>query len=403
MADKTKRKQDLIGLFANLDLPISIYKNATERYANIAEYINKVGIEAEIYPQGSFATGTVVRPYYNNQENDFDLDFICCLPIEKSSSDPKQVKQSIGKVLSESGIYGPKLLPEDSKCWILKYSELGGIGFTMDIVPAVHEDAYHITQVATLSCDPQLINDSISITDKNQHQYRWQTSNPRGYLKWFKQINEPFIQYNRSSRRQMIFEQNRTYYSSIDEIPADIERSSLQRVIQILKRHRDVYFSKRNIEDYKPISAILSTITAQIAKKCSGDMDVLELLNEVISEIKIYSNYLSLDSYSFNLTFREKNIITRANNKWDLPNPANPLDNLVDSWNQESKKAKHFFEWINCLCSDFDTIFDADDAKFVEILENGFGSSFVNRNINVKEYRDKNPQTINYSARPWST
>ena len=45
-----------------LDISPSLYRNAVEKYNNLAKFLNEKGIEADIYPQGSFALGTVVRP-----------------------------------------------------------------------------------------------------------------------------------------------------------------------------------------------------------------------------------------------------------------------------------------------------------------------------------------------------
>lgn len=37
----------------------------------------------DIFPQGSFSLGTVVRPYRESKEMDYDLDFVCCLSLQK--------------------------------------------------------------------------------------------------------------------------------------------------------------------------------------------------------------------------------------------------------------------------------------------------------------------------------
>lgn len=41
--------------------PPTLYKNAVEKYQALGHFLNDNGLEAEIYPQGSFAFGTVVR------------------------------------------------------------------------------------------------------------------------------------------------------------------------------------------------------------------------------------------------------------------------------------------------------------------------------------------------------
>lgn len=54
-----------------------MHKYAVERYEGISNYLESQGIKAEFYPQGSFRTGTVVRPLKNGIETDFDIDVVC--------------------------------------------------------------------------------------------------------------------------------------------------------------------------------------------------------------------------------------------------------------------------------------------------------------------------------------
>ena len=85
----------------------------------------------------------------------------------------------------------------------------------------------------------------------------------RQYKNWFETINKPFLDFNRENRKKILLEKNRTIYNSIEEIPEGLERSSLQRVIQILKHHRDVYYCRIKKENLKPTSAIITTICAE--------------------------------------------------------------------------------------------------------------------------------------------
>ena len=87
-----------------------------------------------------------------------------------------------------------------------------------------------------------MINTAIALPDHKKSKCDWLTNNPRGYRHWFEQINAPFHLYIRDKHKRSIFEANTNIYNSIEEIPDELVRSSLQRVIQILKRHRDVYY-----------------------------------------------------------------------------------------------------------------------------------------------------------------
>lgn len=57
-----ERQKDILSIIEKLDISPTLFKNATEKYKALAKYLNDNGLEADMYPQGSFAIGTVVRP-----------------------------------------------------------------------------------------------------------------------------------------------------------------------------------------------------------------------------------------------------------------------------------------------------------------------------------------------------
>lgn len=386
MLSKSERKEDIIRLVKKLDLSPSMYKEATEKYKNLGEFLSESDMLVDIYPQGSFATGTVVRPYKDSKDSDYDVDCICLLHMNKNKISPEEVKNIIGDKIKTNEMYAKKLLPEDSRCWTLEYADKNGIGFNLDIVPSLPADYELISKIISVGVRKDLADVAISITNKENSKYSWCDSNPKGYSEWFKDINKPFLEYNRSKRRQILFESNREIFNSVEEIPEYIERSALQMVIQILKRHRDIYFTKRRKEKYKPISAIITTMVGQISRTAQYNMDVLELLEYVVNEIIIYSNLLRRNQKEFSLLYESKSILSKKEDKWTILNPVNPLDNLTDSWNEDSDKAKYFFEWVNQIKIDFIDSLILEDNKFINLLENSLGSQFVKSNIDMKKY-----------------
>lgn len=54
----SERIKNITKVVEQLDISPSLYKNAVEKYNNLAKFLNEKGIEADIYPQGSFALGT---------------------------------------------------------------------------------------------------------------------------------------------------------------------------------------------------------------------------------------------------------------------------------------------------------------------------------------------------------
>lgn len=407
MTVRDSRLKDLLNMLKKLDITPTMHNNAVEKYTNLGNFLNEKGIEANFYPQGSFALGTVVRPYSNDKvDNNFDLDAICEVAVPKKNTDPQLLKEAIEQAFEEDKTYKDKLHKFD-KCCTIEYSENGGAGFSIDIISAVEEDPATKQQ---LNFEQQkYVNTAIAIASKDSDGYDWISNNPKGFKIWFDQINDLFLEYGGDQTHKLIFDSagNLRYriYDSIENIPETIERSSLQRVIQILKRHRDVYFStSKRLSDLKPNSMIITTLAASIARDAPYNSNVFELLNYVVNELNIYSQRRQLNEAQFSTRYVNKNIIKKNNGEWVIENPVNSNDNLADSWNENEEKANAFFNWAAIVSKDFLSAFEKSDADFFTMLENAFGSSLVNTTINKSNYGLIIPaESIKpkQQARPW--
>lgn len=405
MVSKENRMSDVLDLISKLDISPTMYKDAVEKYKNLGTYLQEKGIQAEFYPQGSFSLGTVVRPYKDNKDANFDLDAICQILDEKRETTPQDIKEAVESVFEESEKYKSKLTKCD-KCCTINYAETNEIGFSIDIVSAVNEDEYTKTRLKGKSNLPQYLDTAIAISSKKEEDYKWATNNPKGFKEWFDNINRPFLENNPIQSRSAIFESYRKVFNSIEEIPIELERSALQRVIQILKRHRDVYFSKKKDGDtLKPISAIITTVVASIASTAQPSLNVLDLLKYVLSEFDIYSKRQILNEADFSNFYKNRNIVKRIEGIWIIENPVNPEDNLADSWNENPLLAKAFFDWAKCVSADFLESYEKRDEEYLTLLESALGSDFVRKSIDIKKYSSSvvvaKPITQSSQAKPW--
>lgn len=95
-----------------------------------------------------------------------------------------------------------------------------------------------------------------------------------------------------SHRRKNFFMENRTIFAesaSAEDVPNYYIKSSLQRIIQLLKRHRDIYYSQiKDGETLRPASVIIVTLVAKIAYS-APDTDIESLLSYVVSGLKEYA------------------------------------------------------------------------------------------------------------------
>jgi len=200
-----------------LDLPFALQAEAERQYRLVGEYLSDQSVLADwdIYPQGSARLGTVVRPLVGGAG--FDLDMVCRIEIAKESTTEAEPKERVGKALTacveanSTAPGAPEKCEPSRRYWTLYYPS----DFHMDVLPAIP--------------DVEALPTGILLTDK-QLRY-WQRSNPIAYATWFRQQMEQ--QFNR--RRKMLATEAR---KSIDAIPEWQVRTTLQRVVQVLKRHR---------------------------------------------------------------------------------------------------------------------------------------------------------------------
>ena len=94
--------------------------------------------------------------------------------------------------------------------------------------------------------------------------------------------------------------------------------------------------------------------------------------------------------------YRIAEIISLEGKTWSLKNPANGLDNILSSWNENSNAAKNFFKWVNDLDNMINNqgSMEMSDSLKREMLYNSFNL----RDTNVTEAVYKvNPLKIS----PW--
>lgn len=380
-----------------LDISPSMYKLAVERYESVATYLNQEKVQVQIYPQGSFRLGTVTRPIKNGKDSDYDIDLVCRLSFPKESITPKYIKNLIGDTLKENATYNKILDEEGKRCWTLNYAEINDIGFHLDILPSVAETQSFIDNlIVKYHIDNTLALTAIGISDKNKDLgiYSWSTSNPAGFAKWFDNINKPFFRLVEKESRKSIFSENQTIFASVEDVPPQLIRTPLQRVIQILKRHRDVRFANKPFEKDKPISMIITTLVSMIVKNESCyTPDTFTLLGHVVNELVNYAELLNNPSK----TIYDIPVIKRDTlHKWYISNPVNPAENFAERWHEDNnKKAKAFFDWIKWV--KIDLVDNLNSTNFnTSYLQESFGTELFEKSY--KNYSQKNRDNTGYKS-----
>ena len=318
---------------SQLDLTSTEEETIIKSYESVGEFLRNSNFLSAylpyVFPQGSMKIGTTVKPL---KRDDYDVDLVCELTKNINDLSPKDVKKLVGKAL-KCGKYADQLEEEHGRCWTLQYS--ANPPYHLDILPGLTN-----------------VGGRINATKRdNSGKYDWLRTNPRGFANWFLGLY----------KRKQIFDEN----NGVESLDVYGTRNPLQRAVQLIKRHRDVYFQNRKEDG--PASIIITALTGLSYKGETTIEDILR--NGPI----LWASFIKI-----------------SNGKYYIQIPPLTDDNYADKWNGEDKKAAAlFFEWHAKLLSDLDKLFSQREFdSFLQIARDMFSESSVdktlNKNISIK-------------------
>lgn len=340
-------------LTKNLDISDSMFRDAESKYLAVAKYLgefdNPLLQDAFIYPQGSINLRTVVKPI---GKDEFDIDLVLNLPNVTNEHNPNTILKLIGDRLKDTmSIYKEKV-SELNRGWRVNYAG----NFHLDITPSIDNpfvdaEELHYTDTSELVPDKSLKS--------------WKDSNPRGFEKWFSEIAEQMPIFVVSNLRvldsgMLTLEEAGLASYTIKDIPDNNEyKGLLRKTIQLLKRHRDYYFNKRNnsYNDFKPISIVITTLATKSYRmiieegreySCPFDMlkDIVENMNNFI----------------------------KIGNEYKIVNPTNENENFAEKWNKDIKYVEAFATWQKAA---YDELVELQQEigihKIGDVLEKSYG------------------------------
>lgn len=331
----------LQNLVEDIDVPDGKYADAQERYRAVGEWLGAVGSAlagygVSVYPQGSFALGTVIKP---PDGEDYDVDAVCLLKTPPAWTQ-QQLKAAVGDRLREHQKYKAMLKPPNGKrrCWRLQYAD--GSNFHLDILPARPDQWQWLLQAGV---DERFAKHAVQITCSDSYaDAQWPKSNPQGYRQWF--IERMRTRFDEERRRIALSKR-----ADVQAVPDFEVRTPLQRVVQILKRQRDTMFGD---DPDKPISIIITTLAAMA-----------------------YSNENELESAYRGIVRKLRTHALRGGH-FAILNPVNPRENFADRWAQRPALSERFAEWLEAVESTEQQLAPgASFEKRAEVLTESFGAS----------------------------
>lgn len=349
-----------------LDIPESKYLDANSKYIAVGNWLGEEESPLnkyipEIYPQGSFRLGTVVKPV---GKDEYDIDLVCFLDnLNRDDITQYNLKKIVGNRLRGNERYKNILKEEGRRCWTLEYAN----EFHMDILPAIADQESRMSNLP-------FQEEAILITDKEKMENNdssWPKSNPKGYADWFfdKQVSIYKIIKEGIAKSTKI---------NIEDVPDYKVKTPLQRAIQILKRHRDIFFLDK---ENKPISIIITTLSANLY---SGQDNVFDAIYDILMNIN-------------------KEMLIEGN-EYCILNPVSDDENFADKWNENSELSENFFKWLNDAKDTFlrKMIQNEDFGEINKIIGKSLGFSQVktgNQQVNFGPYYVKKKNLPN--NQPW--
>ena len=361
-----------------LDIPESYYERVIKRYESIGAWLKRdesivACYRPKIYPQGSFLLGTVTKPISGAEE--YDIDLVSELNIQKTEISQKELKDLVDhEIKSYARANNINSRPEENRrCWTLNYAD--GAQFHADILPAIPDAEPFKQFLESRGYSPSNWSDSaIAITDNTLPNYSvispdWPHSNPKGYAAWFRHRMETQFSAIRKSLAESIQRQ-------VEDVPEYKVKTPLQRSIQILKRHRDIWFDKNQTaydEKAKPISIIITTLAAH-AYNNEADLQqtLLKIVTEMPHHIEYYNNGITL-----------------------IRNPVNPLENLADKWQEYPIRKVCFTDWFKQAQLDLTQALELSNTQSIgKLLKFCLGERVTNEGFrNLPEGKDR-PNSI---------
>jgi hypothetical protein len=261
-----------------LQLTDNQYRNAEMKYHAVGDWLSAANSELapfapEIFPQGSMLLGTTLRPWRGIE---YDLDLVCQLHW-CAAQPPLTIYNWVSRRMSSHETY-LQMLEKLKRCLRLNYAG----EFHLDILPACPGGVYQ----------------AIIVPDRKLRW--WIQSDPRGFAEWF---------LKRCQLRDELA--GRMLAKAIEPLPSPVPseyKYPLQRAVQLMKRHRDVFFDGG-------CDIARSVIITTLAAHFYGGQRSLSLALETILD-------------------RIHEFAELAQGVPRVENPVHPGENFADTWDE---------------------------------------------------------------------
>jgi hypothetical protein len=304
----------------NLQLSIDQVDQATQSYGAITEWLTAEGSKVRqfaplLFPQGSLALDTTVRPVHQNQ---FDLDIVCRLSTQLDWT-PDEMYELIWDRMAEHGTYRG-MMKREKRCIRLEYHD--DAQFHLDIVPAVRDRSQGGTflQIADRVSDDRMI---------------WKPSNPKGFKEWF------------DAQKVVLFEKYaKAHIEPLHQPLPAAQKATLTKAVQLLKRWRDVRW-----KDDPKMATPSIMLTYLAADYYGGQEDLVAAMTAILTGINAFV----------------------ASGETVIISPANPKEIISEKWIDKPESYGAFAEAVAELRQSWNNIVSKCGPALGDALQELFG------------------------------
>jgi len=316
------------------------FERAKQSYEAVGEWLsaseNPLLATVFVYLHGSGGLGTMIRPIGRDE---FDIDLICFLIGVAAGVDPAEIKRVIGERLKEHKFYRT-ILVEKKRCWRLNYAG----DFHLDLSPTIK--------------NPVCANGGELVPDRKLKEYR--PTNPRGYKKLFARRASLTPMLKKAVRAQQQRDE-----ASVEPFPDnETIKGILRRIVQLLKRHRDVYFLDIEAE-VAPISIIITTLAMRAYEYCVVNHVFDDEMDVIVETIRMMPHFID-------------RVYENGQSLYVVRNETTDGENFAERWNEQPARVEAFKNWHQAALNDFSQIRDAVGLdQIARRLERPFGKNIA--------------------------
>lgn len=330
----------IYGVAGELDPPFEARSLAGHRYEDLGAFMQDVADEprdVQVYPQGSRNLGTTNA---HPDTGEFDIDLVFSIDFRKRELSQKELNERVGNLLKRyvryqaqfDGPLTPSSLEPGKRAWTLYYSD----GFHIDVLPVVPDID---RELRDRRGDPSWL------TDKQLT--RWQATNPRGFANWFHAV----IQRERVAHKAELADADIT----VDALPDDEIKTTLQVTVQVLKFHRDRFFGE-DPDKLAPPSALITALAARAYEARTPDGGELATVIDAV------------------LAHMPRLLVTDDGGYLSVPNPVCDRENYADRYQGRPDKLAALEEWIARATGDLGRIATSHEmVRVSKAIDETFG------------------------------